>query len=68
MDITKFLVSQRDKSLLSGDYASYRTQLSRRLLVVRRKLNYKSAKGNKYAAKPPISVEDVQSNHEYAST
>ena len=64
MDITNFLVKQRGKSLSVGDYASYRTQLSRRLLTVRRKLNYKSVKGGKYAAKPPISAEDIKNNHE----
>lgn len=64
MDITKFIVAQRDKALLVGEYGSYRTQLSRRLLTLRRKLNYQSVKGNKYAAKAPVSVEDVKSNHE----
>ena len=64
MDITNFLVKQRGQTLSVGDYASYRTQLSRRLLTVRRKLNYKSVKGGQYAAQPPISAEDVKKNHE----
>ena len=63
MDITAFIVAQRDKALLVGDYGTYRKQLSRRLLVVRKKLNY-SSKGRKYAAKPPVTVEDVASNPE----
>lgn len=64
MDITKFIVSQREKAHLVGDYGSYRKQLSRRLLVVRRKLKYTSPKGKKYAAKAPITAEDIASNHE----
>ena len=63
MDITGFVVAQRNKALLLGDYGSYRKQLSRRLLVVRKKLNY-STKGRKYSAKPPVTVEDIASNHE----
>lgn len=64
MDITGFVVTQREKALLVGDYGSYRTQLSRRLLVVRRKLNYTSTRGRKYSAKAPVSAENVKSNHE----
>ena len=64
MDITDFIVSQREKALLVGDYGSYRKQLSRRLLVVRRKLNYTSMKGRKYAAQTPVSADDIARNHE----
>ena len=64
MDITDFIISQREKALLIGDYASYRTQLSRRLLVVRKKLHYTSTKGKKYAARPPVTAEDIAENHE----
>ncbi|KAL8722980.1 MAG: hypothetical protein Q9181_007379 [Wetmoreana brouardii] len=63
MEITKFIVIQRDKALLVGDYGSYRKQLSRRLLVVRKKLNYAS-KGRKYTPKTPVTAEDVAGNHE----
>lgn len=67
MDITAFIVTQREKALLVGDYGSYRKQLSRRLLVVRKKLNYttSSSKGRKYTSKPPITLEDIKSNHEF---
>lgn len=68
MDITDFIVSQRQKALLVGDYGSYRKQLSRRLLVVRRKLNYTSVKGRKYAAKTPVSVDDIAKNHEFVNS
>ena len=65
MDITNFIVSRRENALLVGDYASYRKQLSRRLLVVRKKLKYTSSKGKKYAARPAVTAEDIASNHEY---
>ena len=64
MDITNFVVSQREKALLVGDYGSYHTQLSKRLHVVRRKLNYTSTKGPNYSPKGPISSEDIKNNHE----
>ena len=66
MDITAFIVSQREKALLIGDYGSYRKQLSRKLLVVRKKLNYASPKNRKYAPKPPVTTEDIANNHECA--
>ena len=65
MDITNFIVAQREKGLLVGDYASYRKQLSRRLLVVRKKLHYTSSKGKKYAARPALMAEDIAKDHEY---
>lgn len=64
MDITNFVVSQREKALLVGDYGSYHTQLSRRLLVVRRKLKQTSTRGTNYSAKGPVSAENIKSNHE----
>ena len=64
MDITAFIVSQREKALLVGGYASYRKQLSRRLHVVRKKLHFTSTKGKKYAARPAITAEDIARNHE----
>ncbi|KAL8693969.1 MAG: hypothetical protein Q9224_003656 [Gallowayella concinna] len=64
MDITRFIVNQRDKALLVGDYGSYRKLLSRRLRVVRKKLKY-STKGRKYTAPIPVTAEDIASNHEF---
>lgn len=65
MDVTNFIVSQREKALLVGDYGFYRKQLSRRLLIVRKKLHYTSTKGKKYAARPAVTAEDITRNHEY---
>ena len=64
MDITAFVVGQREKALLVGDYGSYRQQLSRRLRVVRKKLYPSTNKGVKYTAKEAVSVEDIANNHE----
>lgn len=64
MDITNFVVSQREKALLVGDYATYRKQLSRRLQVVRKKLHFTSTRGKKYTARPAITAEDIAENHE----
>ena len=66
MDITSFVVAQREKALAVGDYTTYRKQLARRLLVIRRKLKYTS-KGRKYTPKAPIAAEDIGRNHEYCS-
>ncbi|KAL8645319.1 MAG: hypothetical protein Q9210_006768 [Variospora velana] len=65
MEITTFLIARRDRALLVGDYSLYRQQLSRRLLVVRKKLNASST-GRKYAPKAPITAEDIAGNHEFA--
>jgi signal recognition particle subunit SRP68 len=64
MDITKYVVSRRNDALLAGDYGTYRKQLSRRLLVVRRRLGRTSPKNRKYTEKAPITAEDVSSNPE----
>ena len=66
MDITAFVVSRRENALLLGDYNSYRAQLSRRLLTLRKKLGRTTPKGKKYAPKAPITAKDIASNHEYS--
>lgn len=66
MDITRFVVAQREKALAVGDYSTYRKQLARRLLVVRRKLRYTS-RGRKYTPKSPITADDIGRSHEYGS-
>ena len=64
MDITVSVVSQRNQALLVGDYGSYREQLTRRLLTLRRRLGRASPKGKKYVPKAPISAEDISRNPE----
>ena len=65
MEITKFVIDRRDSALLLGDYNTYRAQLSRRLLTIRRKLGRTTAKNAKYAAKAPITAEEIGQSHEY---
>ena len=64
MEITKFVVSGRDQALLYGDYNTYRSQLSRRLLSIRKKLGHTTKKGAKYTNKAPVTAEDIASNNE----
>ncbi|KAF2817271.1 uncharacterized protein BDZ99DRAFT_565040 [Mytilinidion resinicola] len=65
MDITTFVTSQRDAALLLGDYSTYRTQLSRRLLTCNKKLGRATHKNAKYAPKAPVTSEDIGRNHEF---
>ncbi|KAL9103997.1 MAG: hypothetical protein Q9163_001017 [Psora crenata] len=65
MEITKYIVSQREKALLLGDYGTYRRQLTRRLPVVRKKLYPTTSKGRTYTARQQVTAEDIGSNHEF---
>ncbi|KAI9831768.1 MAG: hypothetical protein M1819_004665 [Sarea resinae] len=65
MDITKLISTSRENALLLGDYNSYRAQLSRRLLVLRKKVARTSPKGKKYATRPAITAEDLASNRAF---
>lgn len=64
MEVTKFIVAGRDQALLYGDYSTYRSQLSRRLLNVRKKVGRTTRKGAKYSKKAPVTAEDIASSHE----
>jgi len=66
MDITKFVSEFRESAFLLGDYSTYHTQLSRRLRIVEKKLGRATPKNAKYAAKAPITAEDIAKNNEYA--
>lgn len=65
MDITKFVVEFREAAFLLGDYGTYRAQLSRRLRIVRKKLGRATPKNAKFAAKTPVTAEDIGKNVEY---
>ncbi|KAL2023364.1 hypothetical protein VTK56DRAFT_2721 [Thermocarpiscus australiensis] len=65
MDITKFVVSLREKALLYGDYATYRSQLSGKLLNCRKKLSIVTKSRGKYHPKAPVTPEQIAENHEY---
>ncbi|KAL2260692.1 hypothetical protein VTK26DRAFT_5224 [Humicola hyalothermophila] len=65
MDLTKFVVSSREKALLYGDYATYRSQLSNKLLNCRKKLNIATKNRGKYHPKAPVTPEQIAENREY---
>jgi signal recognition particle subunit SRP68 len=59
MEVTKFVVSGRDKAKLYGDYATYRTQLSNRIHNLRKKLGIATKPRAKYTNKGPVTAEDI---------
>lgn len=65
MDITKFVVDFRESAFLLGDHSTYRAQVSRRLRIVQKKLGRSTAPKTKYAAKEPVTAEDIAKNNEY---
>jgi signal recognition particle subunit SRP68 len=64
MDITKYVVEYREAAFLLGDYSTYRAQLTRRLRIVQKKLGRATPKNAKYAAKAPVTAEDISKNIE----
>ncbi|CAN9346036.1 unnamed protein product [Alternaria alternata] len=64
MDITKFVTDYRESAFLIGDYNTYHGQLSRRLRIVNKKLGRATPKNAKYAAKAPVTAEDIKNNNE----
>ncbi|KAK0629962.1 hypothetical protein B0T17DRAFT_556280 [Bombardia bombarda] len=65
MDITKFIVSSREKALLYGDHATYRSQLAGKLLHSRKKLNIATKNRGKFSPKVHVTPEQIAENHEY---
>jgi signal recognition particle subunit SRP68 len=65
MDITKSVVSLREKALLYGDYSTYRLQLSGKLLNCRKKLNIATKNRGKFNPRTPVTPEQIAENHEY---
>lgn len=65
MDITKFVTGYRESAFLIGDYNTYRDQLARRLRIVNKKLGRATPKNAKYAAKAPVTTDDIKQNSEY---
>ncbi|KAK0715687.1 signal recognition particle subunit srp68-like protein [Lasiosphaeris hirsuta] len=64
MDITKFVISSREKALLYGDYASYRTQLAGKLLNCRKKLNIATKNRGKFHPKVQVTADQISGNRE----
>ncbi|KAF4533887.1 Signal recognition particle [Lasiodiplodia theobromae] len=65
MDITAFIVAQRDEALLLGDYNTYRQTCSRRILTLRKRTGRATPKNAKYSAKAPIAADDIAKSHDF---
>ncbi|RMZ76181.1 hypothetical protein DV737_g4944, partial [Chaetothyriales sp. CBS 132003] len=65
MNITRSIVSERDRALLSGDYAVYHAQATRRIHKLRKRLGNATPRGKKYVPKTPVTAENVASNGEW---
>ncbi|OQO07056.1 hypothetical protein B0A48_07622 [Cryoendolithus antarcticus] len=63
MDITTFISTKR-QALLIADHTAYRSQLSRQILALRKRLGRTTPKREKFSKKP-ITGADVKSNHEF---
>ena len=66
MDITNFIVQGRDKALLYGDYSTYHSQLSKRLLSSRKKLSIATKSRGKFHKKDAVTAENIAENQQYA--
>lgn len=64
MDITKQVISSRETALVYGDYGTYRTQLSGKLLNSRKKLSIATKSRGKFHPKTKITADQVSENHE----
>lgn len=65
MDITRSVVSERDRALLSGDHDAYHAQASRRIHTLRKRLKVTTPKGKKYSPKEAVTAQNVASNVEW---
>jgi signal recognition particle subunit SRP68 len=63
MEITKFIVSARAQSY--GDFSTYHSQLSRRLLKCRRRLGIATRNRGKYNKKDDVTAEKIKEDNEY---
>ena len=67
MEITRTVLSARETAFLYGDYSSYRSQLSTKLLNCRKRLNVATKNRGKYHAKQLVTAAQIADNHEYAT-
>ncbi|OAG37542.1 hypothetical protein AYO21_08274 [Fonsecaea monophora] len=64
MDITRSIVSERERALLGGDYDAYHAQATRKIHNLRRRLGA-ATRGRKYTPKAPVTAENVAKNAEW---
>lgn len=68
MDITNFIVSARNQALLYGDHSTYHTQLGKKLLSCRKRLNISVKNRGKFSKKGDyreITAEQIAENLDY---
>ncbi|KAK3904067.1 hypothetical protein C8A05DRAFT_42805 [Staphylotrichum tortipilum] len=65
MDITRSVVSLREKALLYGDYSTYWAQLSGKLLNCRKKLNIATKSRSKFHPRAPVTPDQIAESHDY---
>ncbi|OAA81500.1 hypothetical protein LEL_01045 [Akanthomyces lecanii RCEF 1005] len=65
MNITSFVLLGRDNALVYGDYSTYHSQLSKRLLSSRKKLGIATRNRGKFHKTEAITSENIAENHEY---
>ncbi|KAK4177008.1 hypothetical protein QBC36DRAFT_237664 [Triangularia setosa] len=65
MDITKFVVSHRERALLYGDYSTYQNQLSKKLLNCRKKLSIATKKRGTFHPRTQVTAEQIAEDHGY---
>lgn len=64
MDITRFIVKNREQTLLYGDYSTYHARLSKRLLNCRKKLGIATKNRGKFHPKTEVTPEEIAQDHE----
>jgi len=64
MDITRSVVSERDRALLGGDYDAYHAQATRRLHALRKRLGIATPRSRKYTPKSAVTAENIAQNSE----
>jgi len=64
MDITRSVVSERDRALLGGDYRAYHAQATRRIHAIRKRLGIATPRARKYTPKAPVTAENVSQSAE----
>lgn len=64
MDITSFVVQGRDQALLYGDYSTYHSQLSKRLLSSRKKLSIATKNRGKFHKKEAVTADNIAEDRE----
>jgi RNA-binding signal recognition particle 68 len=63
MDITDFILAHREKALSTGDFGTYRSQLSTQIANLRRRLGISTPKSSKFRPES-ITVQNYEKNKE----